>query len=80
MSYLWSTSESTISPYSWAVAFMNCHRPAAPAPDRALGSRLLSMAIRYLRSSGMPWALSIGSTCAKIRFERLSIRVELVCV
>ena len=59
---------------------MNCQSPAAPAVETLVGSRLLSMAIRYFRSSGMPCSRRIGSTCAKMRAERFSIRVLFVCM
>ena len=53
-----------------AVSDINCHIPTAFAGDITLGSRLLSIHARYLKSSGTPFAFRIGSITGKKRLAR----------
>ena len=56
-----STKESILRPYSFAVEYMNCHIPLAPALDTAVGLRADSIMARAFSSSGMSCSLNISS-------------------
>src|SRR3989338_2705272 len=65
-----SIYEFSDKPYCFPVAYMNCHKPNAPARDFTCGRKPLSITERYFNSKGRSYSASFSSYKSKYSFDR----------